>query len=301
MNLSYKNSYWLTHLCVLLWGFTAVLGRMITLAPLPLVMWRMLAASILLGVLAYVTHKLKVSTKDAFMLMGLGVILSLHWICFYASVKAANASVAVVCIALTPLFVAILSPFLMGDRFRKSHLFLGIFMLIGIIVIFGTLDNSYRLGMYYGILAAFLVSIFSVFNKFFAERLHPYTIVFWEMLGGFIFLFILLIINNMIYKNISINLNKYEIPHFLFFVIFCTIIPLIISTAALKQLSAFVSVFLVNLEPIYGMLLAAFFLHENQQLTNRFYYGSAILLSGIFIQIWWESRYRVQNTPKNII
>jgi drug/metabolite transporter (DMT)-like permease len=273
-----------------LWGFTAVLGKLITLASLPLVMWRMLLASTILGILAYATHKLSVTFKDGIMLMSLGVLLALHWISFYASVKAANASVAVVCISISSLFVAIFSPIIYNERFRKSHLFLGILMLIGIVVIFGTLDRNYKIGLYYGILASFLVSIFSILNKSLAGRLHPYTIVFWEMIGGFIFLFIILILNNLLYKNISTSLNVNEMPYFVFFVIFCTVIPLVISTAALKQLSAFVSVFLVNLEPIYGMILAAWFLNENQQLTDRFYYGSGIILSGIFIQIWWERR-----------
>jgi len=288
MKLTYRASYWLTHLCVLLWGFTAILGKLITLSPLPLVMWRMLFSALVLGILVYSKKIPKLSLKDSIILMALGILLSLHWISFYASVKTANASVAVVCITLSSVFVAMLSPIILKERFRLSHFLLGLIMLIGIWVIFGTLKVEYRIGLYYGVIAALLVSVFSCYNKIMASKFHPYAIVFWEMIGGFLFLFIVFIINTLLYKNISYTLDFNQWHYFFIFVVFCTVLPLVISTAALQQLSAFVSIFLVNLEPIYGILLAALFLHENQQLSHRFYWGALIILSGIFLQIWWE-------------
>ena len=126
------------HFCVVLWGFTPILGKLITLPALPLVWWRMiLVATALLFFRRFWQGLFGLTPRLIGTYAGIGVIVSLHWLAFYGSVKLSNASVAVTCMALTPIFVAFVEPVFAARRFDVRELFFGFAAIPGIVLVVG--------------------------------------------------------------------------------------------------------------------------------------------------------------------
>jgi drug/metabolite transporter (DMT)-like permease len=281
------------HFCVLLWGFSAIMGKLILLDEISLVWYRMLFAGLFFGIILLFQKKsFFISYNVLKLVLFNGMLLALHWVCFYGSVKKANASIAVICIPITSLIVAFIDPIINKTSFKKSNLLLSILMLIGMIIIFYTSPIGYRLGLFLGILASFFVAIFSCINKNLIGKIDTFELAFYEMLGGFFLLSIILLVFYFFGFKFSLHFKGNDYPFMFIYLVFCTFIPFVISLKALKHLSTFISVFLVNLEPIYGMILAAFIFKENKMLGANFYLGAAIIFLGIVIQLYLDRNNR---------
>jgi drug/metabolite transporter (DMT)-like permease len=281
-----KNAYIQLHLSVFLWGFTAILGKIISVSALTLVWWRMVITSICLF---YILKGLKdwhtvskLPRKTLFKVMGIGWLVALHWLAFYGAIKLANASVAVVCIATMSLFTAILEPLISKVAFRWFELAIGIVVIPAMMLIFNNLEGSMTMGFIVGIIAAILSASFSILNKIMLKEVEPLAMTFIEIGSGGILLTFLMPFY------IAQNPDAHLIPtdNDLFWLailsVFCTIAPYVMSLFALKKLSAFTTVLAVNLEPVYGVLLAYFILHEDRELNAAFYIGVAIIIGSVF-------------------
>jgi drug/metabolite transporter (DMT)-like permease len=276
-----KKSYLQLHFSVFLWGFTAILGALITLEALDLVWWRMLITSLsfvllLKGFKAYKAYP----PRKVLTMMGIGCIVALHWLCFYGSVKLANASVALIGVSTAALFSALFEPFVFKKRISKLEVFLGLMVIPGIALIVNTLRQDFHLGLYVGIASGILASTFTVLNKKAVVGVKAKEMSFIELSAGFLFLTLFMPFFG--FADGFALPKGWDVYYLLLLAIGCTTLPFVLSLEALKHLSAFVTNLSVNLEPIYGLILAVVILKENQELNFGFYLGCAIILFSVF-------------------
>ncbi len=266
------------HLAVFLWGFTGILGRAIELEAFPLVWYRVLLSSLFFLILLLIRgEKLRVSGKEMLKFALIGSIIAIHWCCFYGAIKYANASIALVCLATSGIFTAILEPIFNKSKFNFKEMLIGGVALLGMYFIY-TFNLDYAIGIGMGVLAAALASLFTVLNKKIVDDYSPRLVAFYEIFAGFLFLSILLPIYTTYYPAASFSPTNMDWLWLVVLSLFCTVWGQALALEALKKLSSFTTVLLVNLEPVYGIILAIIFYHENKDLGWGFVIG--ILLIG---------------------
>ncbi|MGA9421242.1 MAG: DMT family transporter [Rhodanobacteraceae bacterium] len=266
----------------MLWGFTAILGKLITLSALALVWWRMLlvAAALLLVPRAW-RGLWKLSARLIAAYAGIGVIVAMHWLTFYGAIKLANASVAATCIALAPVFLAVVEPWIARRRLDPRELLLGIAVVPGMALVAGGVSTQMRLGVAVGVLSAFLVALFGSLNKRLATHDDPLTVTGLELGAGALFL--TLCAPFVPHAETAFALpDAHDAVLLLILSMGCTLLPFALSLVALRSLSAFTVQLAVNLEPVYAIALAIVLLGEQHQLDGAFYVGVAIILAAVF-------------------
>ena len=279
-----RKAFWQIHFCVLLWGFTAILGKLITLPAQSLVVWRMLLVSVFLAVLPRVWQGLRVLPPRLIAIYaGIGVIVALHWLTFYGAIKLANASVAVSCLALGSIFTAIIEPMLTGKPHARSEILLGLMVIPGVYLLIGGVPLSMHLGIAVGILSSLLTAVFATLNKRYVHEADPESVTFIEMSVGAL----ALAGASALYFGVDATFIRPDLYNFSFLLvlaILCTLLPFIVSLHALRHISAFSTQLALNLEPVYAIVIAALWLREYQELTPQFYAGVAVILSAVFVQ-----------------
>lgn len=276
------------HFCVLLWGVTAILGKLITLPALPLVWWRMLLVVAMLALLPRVWRGL--ATLGPRLLLGyagIGALVALHWLTFYGSVKLANASVAATCIALAPVFTAVIEPWIARRPFQARELALAVVVLPGVALVVGGVPDGMRLGVAVGAFSALLVAVFGSFNKRMVSHADPLTVTALELGAGVLTLTLLAPLLPILLPALSSPLWVMPDLHDGLLLLalsgLCTLLPFALALVALRHLSAYTVQLVTNLEPIYAIVLAMLFLGEQHELTLQFYLGVAIILGGVFL------------------
>ncbi len=269
------------HFCVLLWGFTAILGKLITLTALQLVWWRMLIVTLALLLLPKVWRELRaMSRRHLLAYAGIGVLVALHWLTFYSAVKLANASVAATCIALAPVFLSLIEPWVVGRRFEPRELLLGAAVVPGVALVVGGVPADMRLGIAVGVLSAVFCAAFGALNKRMADRSGPLTITCLELGAGTLFL---TLVTAFWHAEGSFVLpGLHDTALLLILALVCTLLPFALAMAVLRQLSAYTVQLATNLEPVYAIVLAVILLGEQHQLDAWFYAGVAIILGAVF-------------------
>lgn len=285
---STRKAQWQIHFCVLLWGFTAILGKLISLSALALVWWRMALVTLALLLLPRVWRGLRaLSMRLMAAYAGIGVLVALHWLTFYGAIKLANASVAVTCIALGPVFLALVEPWISGRRFEPRELLLGVAVVPGVALVVGGVPDGMHAGIAVGVASALLVALFGSFNKRLVEHADPLTVTCLELGAGMLFLGLASICSLWLLPSLGSQATL-GIPDardfFLLLVLamVCTLLPFALSLVALRKLSAFQAQLAVNLEPVYAIILAVLLLDEHRELSGRFYLGVAIILVAVF-------------------
>lgn len=276
------------HFCVLLWGFTAILGKLITLPALPLVWWRMLIVVAALAFVPKVWRSLRaMSLRLIAAYAGIGVLVALHWLTFYGAIKLANASVAATCIAFAPVFLALTEPLLARKRFDSRELLLGVAMVPGVALVVGGVPDGMRLGVAVGALSALLVAIFGALNKRLVEHGDALTVTGIELGAGALALTLLAPAMPWIFPSQAGELLAFPSPRdawlLLVLALACTLLPFALSLVALRHMSAFSAQLAINLEPVYAIGLAVLLLDEQRELTPLFYAGVAIILAAVFV------------------
>ncbi|MFC4764608.1 DMT family transporter [Dyella koreensis] len=271
------------HFCVLLWGFTAILGKLITLPALPLVWWRMLLVALSLLLVPKVWRELKaMSARLRWAYAGIGALVSLHWLTFYAAIKLANASVAATCIALGPVFLALVEPWIARRKFDPRELLIGIAVVPGVAMVVGGVPSDMHLGIVVGTVSALLVALFGSLNKRFVEHADPLTVTCIELGTGTLFLTLLAPLLPHVGPAFVIpSLHDASLLVLLSFG--CTLLPFALALVALRHMSAFGTQMVTNLEPVYAIVLAILMLGEQHELNGRFYIGVAIILAAVFM------------------
>ncbi len=276
------------HFCVLLWGFTAILGKLITLAALPLVLWRMLIVVAALVLVPRVWRGLlALSPRLALAYCGIGVLVALHWLTFYGAIKLANASVGATCIALATPMTALAEPWLARRRFSATELMLGVAVLPGVVLVVGGVPGSMRLGIAIGALSALLVALFGSLNKRLVEHADPLTVTALELGAGTVALALLAPAMPLLFPAFDGAILEWPDARdallLLVLALACTLLPFALALVALRHMSAFAAQLATNLEPVYAIVLAALLLGEQRELTPLFYAGAAIILGAVFV------------------
>ena len=276
------------HFCVLLWGVTAILGKLITLPALPLVWWRMLLVVAALAMIPRVWRGLRaLPARLVLAYAGIGVLVALHWLTFYGAIKLANASVAATCIALAPVFTAVIEPWVARRPFRPRELALGVAVLPGVALVVGGVPDGMRLGVAVGAASALLVAVFGSFNKRLVEHADPLTVTALELGAGTLALSALAPLLPVLMPAFGGGLlvlpGLRDGALLLVLALACTLLPFVLALVALRHLSAYTVQLVTNLEPVYAIVLAALLLGEQRELTPLFYLGVAVILGAVFL------------------
>lgn len=245
----------------------------------------MFLSAIILAIVLYFKKELKrLSPKDILQLFGVGAIVSLHWVCFYGSIKYSNVSVSVTCLSTIGFFTSLFEPLIMRRRVDVVEVFLGMLAIAGVYLIFNFYPE-YKTGIIFGIISAIFACLFPIINKNLLVTFSPRTVTLYEMTGGFITLCFILPVYFQFFP------PAYFIPtakDFLWLLILagvCTVFAFNLSLNALKHISAFTTNLTYNFEPVYSIILAFIIFKENKFLGAGFYFGFALILLAVSLQM----------------
>lgn len=273
------------HIAVFLAGFTAILGKLITLNEGLLVWYRLFITVISLWVLLYLKNEFKkLPVKNSVLFFGVGGIVALHWVCFYGSIKYSNVSVSLTCFSAIGFFTSIFEPLIMKRKIDLFEVFLGLLAIAGIYLIFDFYPQ-YKKGILFGIISALLASLFPIFNKNLLKHFSAKTVTLYEMSGG---LLALTLIIPFYLKFFPAEYYLPSVTDWLWLLVLgwlCTVLSFILQLNALKKVSPFTANLTYNLEPIYGILLAFIIFQENKYLSAGFYYGLSLILLAVILQM----------------
>jgi len=277
----FKN-YLLLHLIVFIWGFTAILGALITIDAIPLVWYRMLLAVLFIAIyFLWKKKSFKVDRAGLLKFFFTGVVIALHWVFFFKAIKVSNVSVALVTMSTGAFFTALIEPVFFKRKINALEMFLGLLVIAGLYIIFN-FESQYKLGIIYALIASFLGALFAVLNGLFIKKYTADTISFYQLFFGVVFITIYLLFTN------SFSVSFFQIPasDWLYLIVLssiCTAYAFIASVQVMKYLSPYTVMLTINLEPIYAIVLALFIFGDKEQMSSTFYLGAFIVLLVILL------------------
>ncbi|MES2410512.1 MAG: DMT family transporter [Bacteroidota bacterium] len=286
------KSYLHLHLIVFIWGFTAVLGALISLDALPLVWFRMLFAVGFIGIYIYFKKlSIRITPKVLLQFVFSGLIIALHWFTFFHAIKISNISITLACLSTGALFASLLEPILYGKKIVYYEVFFGLLVVVGLYIIF-KVEGSYLWGMLTALTSAFLSALFAVINSKLVQKHDPTVISFYELSGGVIFFTFLLLAN----QSFSADFFMLSPKDFMYLMILssvCTAYAFIASTGVMRYLSPYTVMLTINLEPIYGIILAVFIFEDKEKMSFEFYIGAAVILLTVILNGIIKSRKKL--------
>jgi drug/metabolite transporter (DMT)-like permease len=279
-----RKAFLQLHIAVFLAGFTAILGKLIGLNEGMLVWYRLLITVISLAALLYFKDQLeRLTLKEAVKIVGVGIIVAVHWVSFYGSVKYGNVSIAVVCLSASGFFTAFFDPLISKRPVVPLEVFLGLLAIAGIYIIFD-FHPQYKTGIIFGIISAIGSSLFPIYNKQLLVHHRPATLTLYELGGG------LLVLSLVVPLYVQVFPAGYFVPTpvdwiwLLLLAWVCTVLCFDLQLNALKKISPFTANLAYNLEPVYGIILAFIFFRENKALNIHFYIGVGLIILAVVFQ-----------------
>ncbi len=287
------QNYLHLHFIIFVWGFTAILGELISIEAIPLVWYRMLLASGF--VYLYIKIKrisLRVSRKLFLILFLSGIIIALHWITFFAAIKVSNVSITLAMLSTGAFFTSILEPIFYKRKLIWYEVLFGILVIFGLYIIFNV-EGEYIVGIVYALCSAFLSSIFSLINGKIAQQYNSSMISFYELLSGVVIITIYLMGLTLFGKEsegFAISFFQLSVSDWMYMLLLasvCTAYAFIGSVQVMKYLSPYTVMLTINLEPVYGIALAFLIFGDSEKMSPQFYYGAVlifctVILNGIF-------------------
>jgi len=279
-----KKAFFQLHTAVFLAGFTGVLGRLITLNEVVLVWYRlMITCGVLWILLLFRKRKPPASRKLFLQASSVGFILALHWVSFYAGIKIANVSTALVCLSAMGFFTAILEPIMMHKPFDIREILLGLLAIAGISIVFH-FDPRYKLGIIVSLFSALLASIFPVLNRQILQKMDAETATRYQLSGGFLFITLLMPVYLFFFPVNRLLPSLSDFGWLLVLAILCTVLAYDLFMKALQKIPAFTVNLSYNLEPIYGVAMAFLIYREDRELSPGFYYGFCLIIAAVVLQ-----------------
>ena len=279
------RDYVLLHFIVLIWGFTAILGdkRLVSLNRLVLVFYRTLITSVALGLWFWWMKKsLKMPRTDVLKILGTGGIIAIHWLLFFGASRVSNISVCLVGLATTTLWTSLLEPLFYKRKFRAFQILLGLITFGGIFQVFRA-EFHYANGFLLGMLSALAGAIFSIFNSKFVKKYDQFTITFYEMIGAFLSVTVFLSFYQVVAQEpFVMQPMAWEWLWIMILSLVCTVYAYPMGVRLMKRFSVFTVNLTVNLEPVYGIVLAFLIFGEKEKMSPNFYFGAAIILLAVF-------------------
>jgi drug/metabolite transporter (DMT)-like permease len=280
-----KKAFIQLHIAVFLAGFTGVMGRLITLNAALLVWYRLLITCAALWLIHYFAKRVPSESRlKKLKAAGIGCILILHWVSFYAGIKYSTVSTTLVCFSAIGFFTAILEPLLLQKRFDMIEILLGLLVIAGISIVFH-FDPHYKTGIIISMISAFLASVFPVLNRGLLQSMGVESATRYQLSGGFVFLSLLLP-GYLYFFPVTRMLPDYADWFWLIFLaLVCTVLAYSLGMKALQKIPAFTVNLTYNLEPIYGIALAFLIYREDQSVSRGFYYGLTLIVIAVFLQM----------------
>ena len=277
------------HVMVLILGFTGILGKLISIEATYLVWYRMLIAFLALFVFLLIKKEaFNIPKRFIFPILGIGVIVALHWYFFFESIKVSNVSVAVVCLATSSLFSALIEPIFFKRKLKIYEVIFAIIVLLALAYVVDA-DISYRLGYIYGILAAFLGTLFTIFNARLIKKVDAAKITMLEMLSGTILLSILFLFQYD-YTVFTSFISLHDFTYLFILGTLCTAGVFVWMTEIMRYITPYSLIMAINLEPIYSIILALLLFGESEKMNLPFYVGSSIILIVIFLEGYLQQK-----------
>ncbi len=269
------------HFTVFIWGFTGILGQLISIAAVQLVWYRVLIAAVSLFLyFKFSKTTFKVDGRTFLQLLFTGAIVGGHWIFFFSSIKYSTVPVALVCLSSITLFTAFLEPLINKKRVSKLEIIAGLLIITGIGLIF-KFETEYTKGIIFGIISAASASIFSIINSKQIKKNTAPVIAFYELAGAFFWISLYMVFTNGVDK--SMNLKSTDLGYLILLGTVCTSMAYVGGVSVMSELSAFRVALITNLEPVYGILMSFLFFNDIHKMTTGFWVGAAIILSTIFL------------------
>lgn len=289
----YKN-YLLLHFIVLIFGGTAILGRLISIPSTNLVFFRMSIA--FLGLLAFlfiVRWDFKTPFKNKLKFLATGLVTAAHWIFFFESVVVSNVSICLATMSSVSLFVAFVEPLVFRRKLRLMEVLFGGLIIVGLVLIF-SFETEYVLGIVYGLISSFLAAVFGTLNGHYVQKGHEaHTITLYEMLGGVVGISVYFAFTG------AFGVEFFQVPSsdwvwILILAIVCTTFAFVASVYVMKDLSPFTVALAINMEPVYGILMALFIFKDDEYMSTGFYFGALIIIGTIIANAIYKKRLKKQ-------
>ena len=277
------------HLMVVILGLTGVFGKLISLSAIHLVWYRMGIAFVSIAIfLAFKKQLFSVSKKDFLGLLGVGALVTFHWLCFFESIKVSTVSVAVVCLATSSLFSALIEPFFFKRKFLFYEVIMGVVVVIALAFIMGT-ETKYFLGYFYGIIAALLATLFTLFNAKYINKVGAAKITMIEMLSGVIIISCILFFQQdyTIFKTI---ISITDLSYLIILGILCTAMVFVWLTEIMRYITPYSLIMAINLEPVYSIIFALIIFGENELMSSSFYFGSCVIIGIVFLDGYLKNK-----------
>lgn len=286
-----NKSYLHLHLIVFIWGFTAILGRLITLDALPLVWYRMLfAVGFIFIYIKYKRMPIKIPKRILLKFLVAGLVIALHWFTFFRAIKVSNVSITLACLSTGAFFTSIIEPIFFKKKIIWYEIFFGLIVVFGLSIIFNV-EGRYVEGIILALTSAFLSASFAVINSKFVKDYDPTVISYYELGGGVLFFSIFLLFTNS-FNSEFFQLTTSDFVYLLILSSVCTAYAFIASTAVMKFLSPYTVMLTINLEPIYGIILAVLIFEDKEQMSPQFYVGAVIILLTVILNGILKSRLK---------
>ena len=277
------------HLMVVILGLTGVFGKLISLDAIQLVWYRMFIAFITLSLfLAYKKQLFTVILKDFFGILGVGALVTFHWLCFFQSIKVSTISVAVVCLATSSLFSALIEPMFFKRKLLKYEVFMGIVVIAALIFILGA-ETQYLWGYFYGIMAAFLGTLFTLCNAKYIKKVGAEKITMIEMLAGVLIISCVLLIQQD-YTVFTSLISVTDFSYLLILGTLCTAMVFVWMTEIMKHITPYSLIMAINLEPIYSIILALVIFGDSELMSISFYVGGSVIIGIVFLEGYLKNK-----------
>lgn len=273
----------------MLWGFTPVLGKLISLKALDLVWWRLVFS--LLSLFLYLRFKgvsLRVSLKDLKFLLGWGAVVGFHWFFFYHAIKVSNVSIALAGFSTITLFASVLQPIMLKRKFFWGDAFYGVIIVAGLLVIL-QFEKFYALGILYGVLAAVTAAMFGIYNGKLIQKHQASTITFYEFFGALITISILQLMDGTLFEIPLPGTN--DLIYLLILSVLCTTVAFTLSVEILKKIDPLTVIITNNLEPVYGVVFSILLFGDSELMSGGFYAGASVLLLAVFTYPFFKKRF----------
>jgi drug/metabolite transporter (DMT)-like permease len=288
------KDYFKLHFIVFLFGFTAILGKLVSIPAVEMVFYRTLLAAIGMAFLILVTRgTFKISNSDLIKIILTGVIVAIHWITFFASGRVSNPSTSLVGFATCSFWAAFIEPIAKRKKIHALEVGLGLVVLIGLVLIF-SFDFNYALGLFLGIVSGLTAALFSVANSKLAARVSAYTITFYEMVGACLTVVLFFPIYQLFFaedKQLHLSPAIMDWVYIGIMATACSVYAYSVMIELSKKLSVFFIQLALNLEPVYGIILALLIFGQQEVMGWNFYAGTLIIISAVGLYPFLKSRW----------
>ena len=277
------------HLMVVILGLTGVFGKLISLGAIHLVWYRMGIAFISLAIfLAFKKQLFSVSKKDFIGLLGVGALVTFHWLCFFESIKVSTVSVAVVCLATSSLFSALIEPFFFKRKFLFYEVIMGVVVVVALAFIMGT-ETKYFWGYFYGIMAALLATLFTLFNAKYINKVGAAKITMIEMLSGVMIISCILFLQQD-YTVFTTEISISDLTYLIILGTLCTAMVFVWLTEIMRHITPYSLIMAINLEPVYSIIFALIIFGDKELMSSSFYFGSCVIIGIVFLDGYLKNR-----------